>query len=116
MVVATQQQTCQVRHLDNNQEQDQQQQQQDHTFQTIDAVRQLLYCPTGRYLLALEGGAAPAAVRAYLNWNDPAIATGAPICPRIAGCVSPSYSVTADDQPAVLDVIEFPQRDTPIQV
>ncbi len=93
-----------------------------HTFQTIDVVREVVYCPTGKYLLTLEGGAAPDGVRVYVNWADPAVGK-APICPRIAGCVSPTYaSQSSSDEDGggggrvILDVIEFPQRDSPLHV
>ena len=106
VVLATQHQAVQVRELDKRGR-------LAHSFQTLDTVREVVYCPTGRYILTLEGDSAPAGVRVYVNWADPAVGQ-APICPRIAGCVSPRQGDLGDR--VVLDVIEFPLRDCPLQV
>ena len=76
-------------------------------------VTELLYSPVGNYVGTLEGkrGKKGASVRVYVNWDDPKV-EGAPLRPRIASRVTPSMQ----SQEVTLDMIEFPQRDSPIQI
>lgn len=85
-----------------------------HSFQTIDRVHEILYCPIGSYLATLEGypGDAGASVRVYLNWHDLKV-NNAPIKPRIASHVTPS---TQNNGTVFVDMVEFPQRDCPHQI
>ena len=56
-------------------------------------------------------------VRAYLNWSDPLV-DGAPVRPRIAGRVTSNLqqAQSPDDSANVIDMIELPQRDAPLQI
>ena len=70
-----------------------------HTFQTIDKTLEVIYSAVGNYVITLEGQRSYAedqesqtAVRAYMNWDDPKV-DGAPIRPRIATRVSPSFVI-----------------------
>ena len=76
-------------------------------------VSELLYSTVGNYVATLEGnrGKKGASVRVYVNWDDPKV-EAAPLRPRIASRVTPSMQ----SQEITLDMIEFPQRDSPIQI
>jgi hypothetical protein len=76
-------------------------------------VTELLYSRVGNYVGTLEGkrGKKGASVRVYVNWDDPKV-EGAPLRPRIASRVTPSMQ----SQEVTLDMIEFPQRDSPLQI
>lgn len=85
-----------------------------HAFQTVDRVSQLVYSPVGKYLATLEGaGGESAGVRVYVNWSDPAV-DNAPIRPRIAAHTAPITA--AESGETALDMIEFPQRDSPLRI
>ena len=104
IVVATEKQTLEVRNLDSPTRR--------HSFQTIDRVASLVHSDVGDYLATLEGRAS---VRAYLNWADPSV-DGAPVRPRIAGRVAANLSPSNDPAAKVIDMIELPQRDAPLQI
>ena len=108
LILATESQTLEVRDLKDSAK-------MSHSFQTIDKVCQLLYAPVGNCLFTLEGkrGEKGSSVRAYMNWYDRKV-DNAPIRPRIASRVTPS--VGNAEQGASLDMIEFPQRDSPLQI
>ena len=71
----------------------------------------LVHSNVGDYLATLEGRSS---VRAYVNWSDPSV-DGAPVRPRIAGRVT-SNQQSPDDSANVIDMIELPQRDAPLQI
>jgi len=87
-----------------------------YDINSLDVVRQIVYCPMGRYLLTLEGepGSVGSGVRVYANWADPKSAD-APVRPRLLGCSGAAASAGEDDEPT-LDVIEFPQQEPPLCV
>ena len=103
LVIATEKQTLEVRNLENPTVQ--------HSFQTIDRVSSLVHSDVGDYLATLEGRSS---VRVYVNWSDPSV-DGAPVRPRIAGRVA-SHLQIPDDPAKVIDMIELPQRDAPLQI
>ena len=86
-----------------------------HTIPTMDQVSVIVHSPIGNYVATLEGqpGEKSAAVRIYCNWYNPKTEA---VRPRIASRVTPSLR---SDQPGLenmLDMIEFPHRDSPLQI
>ena len=86
-----------------------------HTFPVINLVSSIVFSPIGNYVATLEGepGEKGANVRIYSNWHNP---KNESVRPRIASRVTPSLR---SDQPGldnVLDMIEFPHRDSPLQI
>ena len=86
-----------------------------HSIPTMDQVSVIVHSPIGNYVATLEGqpGEKSAAVRIYCNWYNPKTEA---VRPRIASRVTPSLR---SDQPGLenmLDMIEFPHRDSPLQI